>query len=84
MDAQPALPSQRLQFVDFAKWQQQNDTQAALNQHLKFWESELGGVSLPILELPEDKLRPPTQSFKVKLPRFPAVNHCRVVFRVRD
>lgn len=76
MDAQPALPSQRLQFIDFAKWQQQTDTQAALNQHLKYWVSELSGVSLPVLELPEDKPRPPVQSFKV----YPCTNrlssHC--------
>eukprot|EP00656_Telonema_subtile_P048381 TRINITY_DN5752_c0_g1_i3.p1 TRINITY_DN5752_c0_g1~~TRINITY_DN5752_c0_g1_i3.p1 ORF type:complete len:1134 (-),score=267.98 TRINITY_DN5752_c0_g1_i3:69-3470(-) len=62
----PELPSNRLQYAHFAKWQQQSDTQAVLAQHLKFWQKELSAVSLPVLELPEDKPRPPSQSSKGK------------------
>ena len=65
-DVLPELPSQQLQYVDFALWQLKPDTKAVLADHLKFWVEELSKVSLPVLELPEDLRRPPVQSFKVR------------------
>eukprot|EP00656_Telonema_subtile_P029219 TRINITY_DN3238_c0_g1_i8.p1 TRINITY_DN3238_c0_g1~~TRINITY_DN3238_c0_g1_i8.p1 ORF type:complete len:1047 (+),score=251.90 TRINITY_DN3238_c0_g1_i8:102-3242(+) len=55
---------QPLHFYDFVQWQTQPETQEILKEHLQYWVDELGTTSLPVLELPLDKARPPTQSFR--------------------
>ncbi len=56
----PALP---IQYADFALWQQNWLQGAVLETQLGYWKQQLGG-SLPVLELPTDKPRPPVQTFR--------------------
>ncbi len=56
----PVLP---IQYADFALWQQQWLQGELLKDKLAYWQRQLGG-SLPVLQLPSDKTRPPVQSFK--------------------
>jgi iturin family lipopeptide synthetase B len=52
------LPALRIQYKDFAAWQQEQlETQAA-EVHRSYWMEQLGG-ELPVLELPADGVRPP-------------------------
>ncbi|AFY82810.1 non-ribosomal peptide synthetase [Oscillatoria acuminata] len=56
----PALP---IQYADFALWQKNWLQGAVLETQLGYWKQQLGG-SLPVLELPTDKPRPPVQTFR--------------------
>lgn len=49
-----------LQYADFAVWQRQGLQGEALDKQLAYWKQQLGG-SLPMLELPTDRPRPPVQ-----------------------
>ena len=53
----PALP---IQYADYSVWQRQWLHGERLEQELHFWESQLAGA--PILSLPTDRPRPPTQT----------------------
>jgi amino acid adenylation domain-containing protein len=57
----PNLPEILFQYRDFVRWEQQAGEQAAARQ-LPFWMDRLSGT-LPVLELPGDRPRPPTQTF---------------------
>jgi amino acid adenylation domain-containing protein len=50
----PALP---LQYADFARWQRESLTPAALERQLTYWRTQLAGAP-PVLELPTDRARP--------------------------
>ena len=56
------LPELQIQYVDYAAWQR-DWPENALARHLEYWKTHLGG-SLPTLELPADKARPPIRSYR--------------------
>ncbi len=58
------LPQQTLQYRDYVHWEQEVGKNAA-DQQIPYWLERLGG-DLPILELPQDKPRPPAQTFNGK------------------
>ncbi|MBW4573676.1 MAG: amino acid adenylation domain-containing protein [Aphanothece sp. CMT-3BRIN-NPC111] len=55
-----ALP---IQFVDFAIWQRQLLQREALQPQLSYWKQQLSG-SLPVLNIPTDRPRPPIQTHR--------------------
>ncbi|ALN80262.1 non-ribosomal peptide synthetase [Lysobacter antibioticus] len=58
-DPLPALP---VQYADYAVWQRQWLQGEALQKHIDFWRTHLGGAPT-LLELPGDRPRPPLQSY---------------------
>ena len=58
------LPEQTLQYRDYVQWEQEVGKNAA-DQQIPYWLERLGG-DLPILELPQDRPRPPAQTFNGK------------------
>jgi amino acid adenylation domain-containing protein len=60
----PAAVSElRIQYADFARWQGEWLQGEVLEDQLSYWSSQLEG-SLPVLELPADRARPPIQTFR--------------------
>jgi amino acid adenylation domain-containing protein len=55
-----ALP---LQYADFAAWQRRWLQGEVLEERLAYWKQHLG-ETLPVLELPTDRPRPPVQTFQ--------------------
>jgi amino acid adenylation domain-containing protein len=55
----PVLP---IQYADFAVWQRQTLQGEKVEGQLEHWRQQLAG-SLPLLDLPTDKPRPPRQTF---------------------
>ncbi|RLJ80980.1 non-ribosomal peptide synthetase [Pedobacter alluvionis] len=51
-----------LQYKDYAAWQQDQLKEKGFEQHRAYWLEQCGG-SLPILELPADKLRPAIRTY---------------------
>ncbi|MFP5262232.1 MAG: condensation domain-containing protein, partial [Blastocatellia bacterium] len=58
----PSLPDLPIQYADFAVWQRENLRGEALEKQLSYWRQQLGG-EIPVLELPTDHPRPPTETF---------------------
>lgn len=58
----PPLPELPIQYADFAIWQRQWLQKEVLESQLAYWQQQLGS-SLPVLELPTDRSRPPIQTF---------------------
>jgi tyrocidine synthetase III len=56
------LPPLRIQYKDYAAWQQQELSGTALQQHKAYWLGQFAG-ELPVLDLPADKVRPAVQTF---------------------
>lgn len=56
------LPEPPVQFGDFARWQRDWMRGAVLDRYLEFWTERLAGAP-DALELPTDRMRPPTPSF---------------------
>src|SRR5919201_1353677 len=56
----PELP---IQYADYAHWQRQSLQGRDLEGDLAYWRKQLGGT-LPALELPTDRPRPPLQTFR--------------------
>ena len=52
-----------IQYADLAIWQRQRLQGEVLESQLAYWKQQLGG-SLPVLELPTDRLRSPVQTFR--------------------
>ncbi len=74
VQGQPSpLPAVRIQYGDFAEWQQEWLQGDRLQGQLDYWRTQLG-ASPPILHLPTDRPRPPVQTANgAKLSRvFPA------------
>ncbi|MFC9653992.1 amino acid adenylation domain-containing protein, partial [Streptomyces sp. NPDC056937] len=61
----PALP---VQYPDYAVWQRERLTGAALDTHLEYWREHLRG--LPVLELPTDRPRPAVRTGRGALHTF--------------
>ena len=57
-----SLPELPIQYVDFAQWQRERMSGDVLGGDLAYWRERLSG-SLPILDLPTDRPRPPVQTF---------------------
>jgi len=58
-----ALPELRIQYADFSRWQGEWLRGDILEAQLSYWRHQLEG-SLPVLELPADRARPPVQTFR--------------------
>jgi amino acid adenylation domain-containing protein len=59
----PDLPPLRVQYKDFAHWQQQRLSGETLNHLLDYWRAQLADAP-PSLRLPLDRPRPAKQSFR--------------------
>src|SRR5439155_16025316 len=58
-----SFPARPLQYADFAVWQRQWLQGEVLEAQLAYWKQQLGDT-LPVLELPTDRPRPPIQTFQ--------------------
>ena len=58
-----SIPDLPLQFADYAVWQRQHLQGEFLKSQLSYWKKQVGN-SLPFLDLPTDRRRPPSQSFR--------------------
>ena len=67
-----ALRELKIQYGDYALWQQEKFNDLALEDSLKYWEKQL--ASLPVLQFPIDFLRPRLQSFRGDLVKFTLPN----------
>jgi|GEM_PF-397272 len=56
------LTALRIQYKDYAVWQQADSDSERMSKQEAYWLEQLGG-ELPILELPTDYARPPVRSF---------------------
>ncbi|WP_028546570.1 non-ribosomal peptide synthetase [Paenibacillus taiwanensis] len=56
------LPELRIQYKDYAAWQQSAAYSSRLARQESYWLERLAG-ELPVLELPTDYVRPPVQQF---------------------
>jgi amino acid adenylation domain-containing protein/non-ribosomal peptide synthase protein (TIGR01720 family) len=59
----PALPALRVQYKDFAAWQNARLERPAAAADLEYWRSVLS-APVPVLDLPADRPRPPVKSFR--------------------
>ncbi|MGG3280964.1 amino acid adenylation domain-containing protein [Paenibacillus solani] len=57
------LPELRIQYSDYAVWQEAGFTNAGYAEHERYWMDIFGG-KLPVLELPTDRQRPSLPSYK--------------------
>jgi amino acid adenylation domain-containing protein len=57
------LPEPALQYADYAVWQHERLSGAALERQVEFWRSALDGAPA-LLELPTDRPRPPVESHR--------------------
>jgi amino acid adenylation domain-containing protein/non-ribosomal peptide synthase protein (TIGR01720 family) len=58
-----SLSPLRIHYKDYAVWQQEQLSGEVLNVHKDYWLKQFAG-ELPVLELPVDKVRPATRSYK--------------------
>ncbi|HLP48533.1 MAG TPA: amino acid adenylation domain-containing protein, partial [Candidatus Kapabacteria bacterium] len=56
------LPEIKLQYKDYAEWQNREKVEKKLIEQAKYWKKEFAG-EIPVLELPTDYLRPAVQDF---------------------
>ncbi|MEW5930501.1 MAG: amino acid adenylation domain-containing protein, partial [Gemmatimonadota bacterium] len=79
-----ALPPLPLQYGDYAVWQRGTAVGGAWQRRLEFWSRALAGVPAS-LDLPADRPRPPTQSYRGDTLRFrleaPRVDALRALAR---
>nr|WP_010133791.1 non-ribosomal peptide synthetase [Microbulbifer agarilyticus] len=57
-----ALPSQSLQFADYAYWEQQRGVSPTYREQLNYWRNQLAALPSP-LDIPSDRARPATPDF---------------------
>lgn len=62
-NCQAALPELPIQYPDFALWQREQSSGAALDSLLEYWTGQLADLPAP-LELPYDRPRPAVQTFR--------------------
>lgn len=58
----PALAELPVQYADFAEWQRDWAETGVLTSQLEYWQEKLKGT-LPILDLPADRQRPPVMAY---------------------
>ncbi len=63
------LPEPLLQYGDYAIWRQLRIDSAALDPQMEYWRGNLSGM-LPVLELPTDRPRPATPSYRGAMATF--------------
>ncbi|GET38795.1 non-ribosomal peptide synthetase/type I polyketide synthase [Microseira wollei] len=68
-DLFPELPSLPIQYKDFAVWQRQWLNKELLSSQLAYWKQQLSGAP-DLLELPADRVRRATQTFRGAHQRF--------------
>ena len=68
-DLSPELPELSIQYADFAVWQRQWLQEKVLESQRAYWKRQLEGAPA-LLELPTDRVRPSTQSFRGAHQRF--------------
>jgi len=68
-DRPSPLPTPVLQYADFAQWQAQQLQSEPIRDQLRYWRKQLQ-PSLPVVELPADRPRPPLPSFRGARRRF--------------
>ncbi|WP_342332931.1 amino acid adenylation domain-containing protein [Pedobacter sp. FW305-3-2-15-E-R2A2] len=56
------LPVLRIQYKDYAAWQQNELNGASLSRHRSYWQQQLSGT-LPVLELATDRPRPAVKTY---------------------
>ncbi|NIG57744.1 non-ribosomal peptide synthetase, partial [Chitinophaga sp. Cy-1792] len=61
-NAYPALPALRIQYKDYAVWQQEQLQGDAFNRHRDYWLQQFTG-ELPVLDLPGDRPRPAAKTY---------------------
>ncbi|MDO6434619.1 amino acid adenylation domain-containing protein [Flavitalea sp. BT771] len=57
------LPPLRIQYKDYASWQQQQLMDGTYDDHKKYWLGVLDG-ELPVLDLPSDRARPAVRTYR--------------------
>jgi amino acid adenylation domain-containing protein len=57
------LPDVRLQYADYALWEQGAGATAEVENQVRYWKDKLGGT-LPVMDLPGDRPRPAVPSFR--------------------
>ncbi|WP_268624671.1 non-ribosomal peptide synthetase [Paenibacillus alvei] len=67
------LPALRIQYKDYAVWQQSNEYAEKLAHQESYWLKQLDG-ELPTLELPTDYVRPAVQQFEGDVALFTLTN----------
>ena len=60
---EPQLAELPVQYADYASWQREWLQGEVLDEQVKYWREQLAGAP-QVLELPADKVRPPTQSYR--------------------
>ena len=65
----PALAALPIQYADFASWQREHLTGAALDELIEYWSGQLAGAP-ERLDLPADRPRPSAQSYQGRLREF--------------
>lgn len=58
----PDLPPLRIQYKDYANWQQQQLTGKSLIAHRDYWLEQFAG-EIPVLDLPADSIRPTVKTY---------------------
>ena len=56
-------PEPAAQYSDYAAWEAQEAASPEMQGHVDYWLSRFAGGSLPVLELPLDRPRPPVRTF---------------------
>ncbi|HVT15727.1 MAG TPA: amino acid adenylation domain-containing protein, partial [Thermoanaerobaculia bacterium] len=79
--APPPLPELPFQYADFAAWQRQRLAGALLADLLGYWKERLAGP-LPVLDLPLDRPRPGTRTYRGR--RFPVALPAAVVQPLKE
>ncbi|HLW77376.1 MAG TPA: amino acid adenylation domain-containing protein, partial [Bryobacteraceae bacterium] len=64
------LPEPRLQYADFALWQQRWQHSASTTEQVNYWRERLS-EPLPVLQLPADRARPPMPSGRGAVEKLP-------------
>ena len=59
---EPQLAALPVQYADYASWQLERVSSQTFRSHREYWLQRLSGT-LPVLNLPTDKFRPPVQGF---------------------
>jgi amino acid adenylation domain-containing protein len=62
-DEESPLEELSIQYADYAAWQRGWLKGEVLQQQLSYWKRQVGGT-LPVLNLPSDRPRPPIQSYR--------------------
>ncbi|MCK4259319.1 MAG: amino acid adenylation domain-containing protein [Halanaerobiales bacterium] len=59
----PEIEPLKIQYKDYSTWQNELFESGAINSHREYWHKKLSG-ELPILDLPADRVRPITKTFR--------------------